>query len=182
MTTKVLIIDDDQAIRESMKQILQREDYEVFLAADGRAFLERFDPREIDLLLLDIDLPVRSGWEIFEEVTRRNPALPIIVITGHPGQFRVARAAGVGAFMEKPIEAVNLLQTMQAVLAEPEECRLRRLAGRGGRPRHVPASAEVIFGEFREWQTWPRQRIQTPLPSPPDDKGTFRHDKPKKGA
>ena len=164
MTMKVLIIDDDEAVRESMKKILQREDYEVLLAPDGRAALTQIDPHGIDLLLLDIDLPVQSGWEVFEEFTTRRPSLPVIVITGHPGQYPVAQAAGVDAFMEKPIDAPKLLQTMKDVLAEPEEQRLRRLLGRGGRARHVPANARMIFEELREWHGLPQQRISPPVP------------------
>ena len=149
MTTKVLIIDDDEAIRESMKRILQREGYEVVLAADGRAALELYDSARIDLVLLDLDLPERSGWDVFEDLTSRRPSLPVIVITGHTGQYPVAQAAGVDAFMEKPIDAPKLLQAMKDVLAEPQEERLRRLLGRGGRPRHVPASARLIFESYR---------------------------------
>lgn len=158
MTTKVLIIDDDEAIRESMKKILQRENYEVALAADGRAALEQFDPDRIDLLLLDLDLPECSGWDVFGELTTRRPSLPVIVITGHPGQYPVAQAAGVDAFMEKPIDAPKLLQTMKDVLAEPEEQRLRRLLGRGERPRHVPASARMIFESYLGHHSAPAQR------------------------
>jgi len=148
MPTKVLIIDDDEAIRESMKKILQREDYDVALAANAGAALEQIDPDGIDLLLLDLDLPERSGWDVFGEFTTHRPSLPVIVITGHTGQYPVAQAAGVDAFMEKPIDAPTLLQTMKDVLAEPEEQRLRRLLGRGGRPLHVPASARTIFESY----------------------------------
>jgi DNA-binding NtrC family response regulator len=164
MTMKVLIIDDDEAVRESMKKILQREDYEVLLAPDGRSALEQIDPHGIDLLMLDIDLPVQSGWEVFGEFTMRRPALPVIVITGHPGQYPVAQAAGVDAFMEKPIDAPKLLQTMQDVLATPEEQRLRRRLGRGGRPRKVPANARMIFGELCEWHGLLQQRVTPPVP------------------
>lgn len=161
---KVLIIDDDQAVRESMKKILQREDYEVLLAADGQAALEQIDPHGIDLLLLDIDLPVQSGWEVFGKFTTLRPALPVIVITGHPGQHPIAQAAGVDAFMEKPIDAPKLLQTMKDVLAEPEEQRLRRLLDRGGQSRQAPANARMIFEEMREWHGLPHQRISPPVP------------------
>ncbi len=158
MTTKVLIIDDDEAIRESMKKILERDGYQVLLAADGHAALEQFDPQRIDLLLLDLDLPVRSGWEVFSEFTTRRPSLPVIVITGQAGQHHVAQAAGVDAFMEKPFDVPKLLQTMKDVLAVPEEQRLRRLLGRGDQPRHVPADARMIFETYRERHPVPPQR------------------------
>jgi CheY-like chemotaxis protein len=167
MTMKVLIIDDDEAVRESMKKILERETYEVLLAADGQVALEQIDPFAIDLLLLDIDLPVRSGWDVFEEFTTRRPALPVIVITGHPGQYPVAQAAGVDAFMEKPIDVPQLLQTMREVLAVPVDQRLHRLLGRGGLPWHVPANARTIFEELREWHGLARRRIAPSAPLNP---------------
>ena len=167
MTMKVLIIDDDEAVRESMKKILVREDYEVLLAADGQAALEQIDPNGIDLLLLDIDLPARSGWDVFEEFTTRRPSLPVIVITGHPGQYPVAQAAGVDAFMEKPIDAPQLLQTMRDVLAVPIEQRLHRLLGRGGLSWHVPANARTIFEDLPEWHGLARQSISSSTPLAP---------------
>jgi CheY-like chemotaxis protein len=167
MTMKVLIIDDDEAVRESMKKILEREDYEVLLASDGRGALEHIDTHAIDLLLLDIDLPVRGGWDVFEEFTTRRPSLPVIVITGHAGQYPVAQAAGVDAFMEKPIDAPQLLQTMREVLAVPVDQRLHRLLGRGGLPWHVPANARMIFEELREWHGLARQRLSSSAPPAP---------------
>lgn len=147
-----------------MKKILQREGFEVLLAPDGRVALEQFDPHGIDLLLLDIDLPVRSGWEVFEEFTARRTALPVIVITGHPGQHPIAQAAGVDAFMEKPLDAPKLLQTMCAVLATPEAERLRRLENREGRAQHQPTTARMIFAELREWPGLPLAHVAPSVP------------------
>ena len=159
MPMKILIVDDDEAIRESMKKILQREGFEVLLAPDGRVALEQIDPHGIDLLLLDIDLPGRNGWEVFEEFTARRPALPVIVITGHAGQFPIARSAGVDVFMEKPLDASKLLQAIREVLATPDEERMRRLPGQKGRTRHEPATARMIFEELREWPGLPLARV-----------------------
>ena len=157
MKTRVLVIDDDASIRESMKKVLQREDYEVLLAADREEALDRFDPQEIDLLLLDLNLPERSGWDVFEEITAKNPCLPVIVITGDPGQYRVAKVAGISAFLEKPIDVPVLLQTLRDLLAEPKEQRLRRLVGRGHRPRRFPSSAQHVFADLRARYATPYQ-------------------------
>jgi DNA-binding NtrC family response regulator len=121
--------------------------------------LEQFDPHDIDLLLLDIDLPGCSGWEVFGDFTARRPTLPVVVITGHAGQQPTAQAAGVDAFMEKPLDAVKLLQTIRVVLATPDAERSRWLQNREGRLRHQPATARMIFEELREWPGLPLARV-----------------------
>lgn len=138
MNKHVLIIDDDAAVRESMRKVLGAAGYEVSTAADGEEALVGVALDEFDVVLLDLNLPVRSGWDIFERMTTRHPCLPIIVITGMPDQYRTAVAAGVGALMEKPIEADVLLHTIEELLAEPEETRLRRLCGYGAIARFLP--------------------------------------------
>jgi DNA-binding response OmpR family regulator len=147
---KVLVVDDDVSVRESMSRVLQDAGYEVRIAADGAEALAQFETDDIDLLLLDLGLPLESGWDIFERITRENPFLPIIIITGQPDQHDVAVAAGVGALMEKPLDVSELLRTIQELLAEPREVRLRRLGGQGGRLRHVAASNAEFLRHLRE--------------------------------
>ena len=134
MKKKILIVDDDASVRDSIKKVLLDEGYDVLLAADGHEAVECCDPHEIDALLLDLNLPRRGGWDIFEQFTSRNPTLPVIIITGVTGQHPVASAAGVGALMEKPLNVPGLLRTIQQLLDEPTETRLRRVTGYGGKP------------------------------------------------
>lgn len=141
---KVLVVDDDPAVRKSLLKLLREAGYEVAAAADAREALERFDERPLDLLVLDLGLPARSGWEIFEHVTNEDPALPIIILTGRPNQIRMAAAAGVGALMEKPVDPRELLRTMKEVIAEPRKVRLRRAHGRTQKIRYLP-SGDTAF-------------------------------------
>ena len=129
MNATVLIVDDDAAIRESLRKLLQAEGYEVVLATNGQEGLDLFGPTQIDLVLLDLNLPAKSGWDLFERFTSLNPLLPVIVITGRNNQYRLAAAAGVGALMEKPLDVPLLLRTISEMLAEPAEARLKRLVG-----------------------------------------------------
>ena len=147
---KVLVVDDDTSVRESVSKVLNEEGYDAVLAADGDAALKQFATREIDLLLLDLGLPIKSGWDVFEQITTENPFVPIIIITGQADQYRAAVAAGVGALMEKPLDVPRLLQTIQDLLAEPKETRLRRLCGQGGEVRHIPSSAAAFLKHLRE--------------------------------
>ena len=152
---KILLVDDDKAVRDSMNKVLHDAGFEVVLAADGQEAWERFDPNRIDLMLLDLDLPVCGGWETFERITAHNPTLPIIVITGHTGQFDVAVQAGVGAFMEKPLDVPRLLQTMRDLLAEPKEVRFQRLCGHRRDVRHIRACRQEFLEKIRQQQGTP---------------------------
>lgn len=155
MKKTVLVVDDDAAVRKSLSKVLKQVGYEVQLAADGQEALERFDPNHTDLLLLDLGLPIRNGWDAFESITRQNPYLPVIIITGQTDKFEVAAAAGVGALMEKPLDVPQLLQTMRDLLVEPKEERLRRLCGLSHDVRYVPSDSTRFLQKLREQQTRP---------------------------
>lgn len=129
MKKRVLVVDDDDSVRQSLEKVLEDAGYSVVLAASGAEAVRRFEPGQIDLLLLDLNLPKQSGWDVFAELTTRHPLVPVIIITGMPNQYFTALAAGVGALFEKPVEVPALLQTMAELLAEPDEVRLQRLHG-----------------------------------------------------
>jgi DNA-binding response OmpR family regulator len=141
---KVLIVDADASVRESLGKVLEDAGYQVALASDGQEAVEQFESRHIDLLLLDIGLPIKNGWSTFERIINEAPVLPIIIITGLANQHDMTVAAGVGALMEKPLDVTELLQTMQALLAEPIEARLRRLCGGVQKARYVPSQEHRV--------------------------------------
>jgi DNA-binding response OmpR family regulator len=78
---KVLVVDDDKSVRDSISTVLNDAGYEVVLAADGQEALAQFASHQVDLLLLDLGLPVRNGWDTFEHISNVNPLVPIIIIT-----------------------------------------------------------------------------------------------------
>jgi DNA-binding response OmpR family regulator len=134
---RILILDDDVAVRNAIGRVLRDAGYEVMQAGEEHQALAQFDAKEIDLLLLDLGLPNKSGWDMFEAFTNKNPTLPVIIITGQSRQSEMAMAAGVGALMEKPLDVAHLLQTMEELLGESEEARLRRVCGYGQDGRYV---------------------------------------------
>jgi DNA-binding NtrC family response regulator len=156
MKKTVLVVDDDSSVRDSMKKVLESADFEVLLAGDGQEAVEQARPGHVDLLLLDIGLPIRNGWDAFAQITAANPCLPIIIITGHSDQYPAASAAGASAFMEKPLDANQLLATIKRLLAEPKEERLLRLAGRSGTLRCGAADAGPLFEKLRARWSAPR--------------------------
>ncbi len=146
MKKKVLVVDDDTSVRKSLCKVLKEAGYEVMAAADGLEAIVQFENWQVDLLLLDIGLPVKSGWEIFERITSQAPEFPIIIITGKANQYDMAVAAGVGALMEKPLDVTQLLKTVQQLLDESKETRLRRLCGYRHDVHYLP-STSVGFQE-----------------------------------
>jgi DNA-binding response OmpR family regulator len=137
MKHRVLVIDDDESVRASIGRVLKSAGYEVTTAADSAEAIIKFVPGKIDLVLLDLNLRSGSGWDVLERLTAQNPAVPIIIITGMPNQYQTAVAAGVGALIEKPVEVPVLLKTINEVLGEPEEARLRRVCGYQLDTRHL---------------------------------------------
>ena len=105
------------------------EGYVVIPANDGQQALELASSAAMDLVLLDLNMPVRNGWDTFEELTREHPLVPVIIITARPNQLFTAVGAGVGALLEKPMDIPTLLRTIQRLLAESVETRLARIAG-----------------------------------------------------
>ena len=142
MKKRILILDDDEQIRESLGKVLRTEGYEILLAADGHEGLEKFNTKWIDLVLLDLALPGNSGWDVFGTLTSSNPFLPIILITGRLNQHELAMGAGVGALMEKPLNVPLLLTTIAELIAEESETHLKRLAGLRRDLRYVPPAAQ----------------------------------------
>jgi two-component system response regulator GlrR len=162
MKQRVLIVDDDASVRESMRKVLNGAGYEVATAADSEEAAVRFVPEQIDLVLLDLNLPFRSGLDVFERLTTQHPAIPVIIVTGMPDQYRTALAAGVAALMEKPIEVPALLKTMDDLLAEPAEARLRRMCGYQHDTRYFRRPNGDASGNMHRPAMSPRARHRVP--------------------
>ncbi len=140
MKTKVLLVDDDSSIVAALAGVLRSEGYDAIVAFDGHSALQHFHTvGGVAIVLLDLNMPVKGGWDTFEQLTAINPLLPIIVITARPDQYSLAAAAGVAALMEKPLDIPLLLETMRKLLAEPPEIRLARLAGKDPCTLHLEA-------------------------------------------
>ncbi len=141
MRKKILLVDDDHAVRESVARVLTGEDYEVLPAANGLQALDIAAGTKVDLVLLDLNMPEKSGWDTFERLTNDNPLTPVVIITARPNQLFLARAAGAGALMEKPLDFPKLLETMKELLAEPAEHQLDRIAGKARDFHYFPTES-----------------------------------------
>ena len=107
MTKRILLVDDDRSIRESLSKILRAENYEVVLGENGQEAIEKHGAERIDLLILDLNPDtsgVKNGWTTLERLVGIKPLLPVVIITGRSNQRAQAEAAGADALMEKPLD------------------------------------------------------------------------------
>jgi two-component system, NtrC family, nitrogen regulation response regulator NtrX len=111
MSARILVIDDDAAIRDSLRMILEYQGYSVMLAAtgeEGAALVEREAP---DLVFLDIKMPGMDGLEVLQRITHLTDVTPIVVMSGHATISTAVEATRLGAFdfVEKPLETERVL-------------------------------------------------------------------------
>jgi len=136
---QILVVDDDEGLRNSLGSVLTEEGYGVRTAVDGAGALELAKHAPPDLVLLDLKLPDKSGWDVFGRLVQLRPLLPVVVITAKPNQLFTALAAGVGGLLEKPLHIPRLLQTVSHLLRESVEARLARASGRLTEFHYIPA-------------------------------------------
>lgn len=118
MKNKVLIIDDEEDILSSCKNVLEDEDYDVDIAKDYDEALKIFESKKIDLVFLDVWLPNTDGLDILSNIKEKYPKTTVIMMSGHAGVETAVRATKLGAydFLEKPISISKLLSSCEEVL------------------------------------------------------------------
>jgi DNA-binding response OmpR family regulator len=124
---KILLADDDASIRQALGEVLASEQYAVILAATGNEAATKFAADKPDLVLLDLSLPDRDGWEIFDCLGDTHPWVPVFIITAKSHQQPRAIGLGVDVLMEKPLNIPLLLELIRLHLAETRTDRIRRL-------------------------------------------------------
>lgn len=121
----VYVVDDDEAVRDSIRWLLEASDYRVELYDSGESFIAKYDPREIAVLLLDVRMSGMSGLEVQEHLLARRADIPIIFITGHGDVPMAVNALKKGAvdFIEKPFDPAALKQLVERMLKEAHDRR-----------------------------------------------------------
>jgi DNA-binding NtrC family response regulator len=113
--SKILIIDDERSIRNTLKDILSYEDYKVSLAEDGLQALEILQKEEFDVILCDIKMPQMDGIEVLAKIQELPIDTPVIMISGHANIDTAVDAIKKGAFdfIEKPLDLNRILITIK---------------------------------------------------------------------
>lgn len=144
----VFVVDDDEAVRESLCALLEAAAFHVDDFGSAAAFLDAYKPHRPGCLVADIRMPDMDGIELQEELIRRHIELPVIVITGHGDVPLAVRAMKAGAvdFIEKPFDDQLLLDSVERALesgrkskikANFSETAIERVAGLTRRERQV---------------------------------------------
>jgi CheY-like chemotaxis protein len=121
--SKILVIDDDQAVRSYLRDVLESAGHQVSEAADGEAGLKLALGEGTDLVLCDLYMPVREGLETIREMRRLRPSVPVLAMSGGsrdlPDFLALARAMGAADALRKPIGPAGLLRAVSGHLPAP---------------------------------------------------------------
>src|SRR5512135_781583 len=143
MAQRVLVVDDDQAIRDTLRMVLEYEGYEVVTVGDGRAALEALEEAPFAGVLLDIKMPGMDGLETLDRIVSREGAPPVLMISGHGDIATAVDATRRGAvdFLEKPLQRERVLVSVRNALSG------NRLRAENQELKRRVEDATVILGE-----------------------------------
>ena len=118
----IFVVDDDVAVQDSLRVLLETADLAVATYGSGEEFLEDYDCQDSGCVLLDLDLPVMKGLDVIEALAARECRVPVILITGRGDRTVRERLHRSGAFalLEKPVRDELLLGTIRHALAQSD--------------------------------------------------------------
>ena len=159
MKRTILLVDDDNSVRDSLKKLLEAENYRVLTARDSAEALEQFESERIHLVVMDVNLGEDDGWDTFERMATANGSVPTVIVTAEFGQRDRAVAAGVEALIEKPMDVPLFLEIVEQLLADNRDGKLKRVSGDERYCRYVNRSNEAFRRDLE-------RRCSTPLDMP----------------
>ncbi len=118
---KVLVVDDDDFIRNIVQQTLAMQDYEVFTASNGEEALEQVSAQGPDVVLLDVDMPGRfNGLDVCRKITAKKGGPAVIMVTGRssPEQRAEGLLAGASTYLTKPFSPLEVIGCLESVQEE----------------------------------------------------------------
>jgi DNA-binding NtrC family response regulator len=117
---RLLVVDDEEALRTVLSSELTTEGYEVRTAADGQEAIGELEKSAFDLVLLDIKMPRMNGFEVLKYVKEKHPKTKVVMLTGFADLKNALESKKLGAedFVSKPYDLVDLLTTIERVLNE----------------------------------------------------------------
>jgi len=118
--SKILVVDDEDALRTVLSGELVSEGYDVRTAADGDDAISNLQKESFDLVLLDIKMPRMNGFEVLKFVKEKYPGTKVVMLTGFADLKNAIESKKLGAedFVSKPYDLVDLLTTIERVLSE----------------------------------------------------------------
>ena len=115
---KILVVDDEEALRTVLSTELEGEGYQVSTAGDGEEAIKILGSQQFHLILLDIKMPNVDGFEVLKFVKQKQPSTKVIMLTGFAALKNAIESKKLGAedFVSKPYDLVDLLTTVERVL------------------------------------------------------------------
>lgn len=149
LSPTVHLIDDDEAVRESLALLIRTVGLRVLPWADPQAFLRDFDREGIGAIVLDVRMPGISGLSVLDTLIAQGVDQPVIMLTGHGTVEMCRRAfkAGAAEFLEKPVDGEALIEALQQAVRQHVQSRLRAQTDRAARERWQqlsPREREVL--------------------------------------
>jgi CheY-like chemotaxis protein len=143
---KVLVVDDDPAVRKSIDRVLSSKGYAVITAENGEEAMRKLKEGKYDVVYTDIRMPGMSGLEVAEQVKARKPWTPVVIITGYGSDAAEARAkaAGVTSFLHKPLSPEMIEDSARDALAAPA-AQVLALPAAAEAPRVEPAGKASVL-------------------------------------
>jgi two-component system, LuxR family, response regulator TtrR len=132
MNHLVFVVDDDEAVRDSMRWLLEANGFSTRIYADAESFLADYKVEQLGCVIADVRMPGMSGIELQEEIKRRSWSVPVILITGH-GDVPMAVSCikrGAYDFIEKPFNDEQLCSVVRSALTSMSNPQLGKLTGR----------------------------------------------------
>ncbi len=115
MSKTVLVADDSSIVQNLSRKILQQQDYQIVSAKDGKEVMEKFKTEDIDLILMDINIPIKDGMDCTKEIRsmedEKKASVPIIAISGNLKNYTLEdfKNAGINEFLQKPLNFDELI-------------------------------------------------------------------------
>lgn len=148
----VYVVDDDEAVRDSMQWLLEGKDYKVRCFDSAESFLARYDTREVACLLVDIRMGGMTGLELQDRLIERHSPLPIVFITGHGDVPMAVDTMKKGAmdFIQKPFKEEDLVRLVEKMLGQAREAFSEQ---------QVAASRDALMGRLTSREAQVLERI-----------------------
>jgi DNA-binding response OmpR family regulator len=151
-TVLALLLEANGLVRFELDRALKQGHFEVLWTATTLEAVAAYNQRHIDLLLLDLNQPLRVGWDLFEPVGSLNPALPIVMLTEKMTELEKTVAERVVARLEKPFSLLALKQTIHLLLNQPRQARLQA-TGSGPGSKYLCPPARTSSQSASSWRT-----------------------------
>lgn len=119
---KILVVDDDPIVLDSCRLVLEAEGFDIASVPSADKALETMENDDFDLLLVDVKMPEHDGMYLMQEIEKKWPQIPIVVMSGYPTPETIANGMKMGAakFIPKPFTPDELLETVRQVIGKEE--------------------------------------------------------------